>query len=168
MVEIGRVVRPHGIKGELVVRPRAAEHEDIFRTGPMWLVREGDIERVEVTGVRWHKGDVLLAVEGVADRDAAERHRESRVQIPAEQLPKLDPDTYYIDDLIGCRVVDANGNDLGVIDGVLRTGGVDVLEVQDQENRWMLPAASEFILELDPAGGQLTVSLPEGLRDLHC
>ncbi len=168
MVQIGQVVRAHGIRGELVVRPQAGEHEGIFQTGPVWLVRDGERKQVEVVGIRWHRGDVLLRTEEITDRSAAERHRGFYLEIPAEDLPDLDEGTYYVDDLIGCQVLCEGGDDLGVIENVLRTGGVDVLEVRDGDDGWMLPAAAEFILDVDLSSCRLIVRLPEGLRDLHC
>ncbi len=165
---IGWVVRPHGKRGELVVRPHAREDEGIFRTGPVFFALDGEATQRCVTGLRWHKGDVLLRVEGVGDRSAAGEFRGCQVEVDREELPPLDPGTYYEDDLIGCRLLSSAGEDLGTIDGVLRTGGVDVLMVDSEEGRWMIPAARELLIRVDLQAKVIEVALLRGLRDLKC
>jgi 16S rRNA processing protein RimM len=167
-VIIGQVVRPHGKRGDLVVRPLAAEHEGIFRTGSIFFSCDGAALEMTVTGVRWHKGDVLLRVEGVSDRDAAEEFRGCQVELERKHLPPLDPDTYLEDDLIGCRLIDPEGRFLGTVDGILRTGAVDVLTVDSEDGRWMMPAAGEMLVRVDPGEKIIEVALIEGLRELKC
>jgi len=168
-VTIGKVVRPHGIKGELVIRPQAVEDEEIFTDNVTYYLCAGEFEeQVLVTNIRWHKGDVLLKIDGIEDRNAAEEYRNCAVKIPDESLPELPQYTYFIDDVVGCTVVDSAGNALGEVGGVLPTGAVAVLEIQSPEGGWMLPAAFKFIKDVDLQKKEIIVELIDGLRDLQC
>ncbi len=165
---IGWVVRPHGRRGDLVVRPQSSEAEGIFCIGDVFFVRDGVTTVMTVNSLRWHKGDVLLKVDGVSDRSTAETYRGCQVEVDREDLQPLDEDTYYEEDLIGCRLITASGDHVGTIDEVLRTGGVDVLIVASDDGRWMMPATREIMVSVDVHEKMIEVSLLEGLRDLKC
>ena len=165
LMTLGVVVRPHGIRGEMVIAPHAAQGEDLIVEGQATLSGDDGARPITITSVRWHKGRALVSAEEISDRDAAEELRGYHLRVPRENLPGLPENTYYEDDLHGCRVLDERGEILGAVDGVLRTGAVDVLEIQSPGERWMLPAASEFILEIDIEAREMHVRVPEGLRD---
>lgn len=165
---IGRVVRPHGLRGELVVDPVASREDTSFSTGSAFLCGDEQCTPVTIIGIRWHKDRILVQLEGVQDRTAAEELRGSRVEVRGEDLPPLPSDTYYVDDLVGCRVISLGGEDLGEVDGMLHTGGVDVLSVRVDDGGWLLPAASEFVVDVDLREGLIRVRLIDGLRDLTC
>ncbi|MDR1210166.1 MAG: ribosome maturation factor RimM [Clostridiales bacterium] len=156
--EIGRVTSPHGARGMVRVYP---ETDDMTRFALLDAVsvegREYALERVA-----YHKNVVLLKLAGVDDMDAAERLRGAAVTIPAEKALPLAENEYWIRDLIGLRVVTEDGEPLGTVADVFPTGANDVYEL---DSGMMIPAAREFVREVDTDGGVITVRLIPGMRE---
>jgi len=165
---LGLVIRPHGVQGELVVDPTASREDTSMGTGPALACDDEGCRPVTIVGIRWHKERILVQLEGVHDRTAAEELRGLRIEVPSTDLPPLPPDTYYVDDLIGCRVITPDGEALGEADSILRTGGVDVLSVRCGDGGWLLPLASEFVVDVNLEDCTIRVRLIDGLRDLTC
>jgi 16S rRNA processing protein RimM len=114
-------------------------------------------------GSRLHKRHALLKLEGCDDRDAAEKLRGQFVQIPIEEAMPLGEDEYYVYQIVGLDVWTAEGEHLGRVSEVLFTGANDVYLVQGEKGEILVPAVEDVVLEIDLAGGRLTVELMEGL-----
>lgn len=163
MVAIGRIDRPQGRKGEVVVTPlsdvpdRFPTLERAFVPGP-----GGGGRALEVVA-RWpHKRRWVLEFEGVDSIDAAEALRGVELRIGPEDLAPLPADTYYHHDLRGLAVEDAGtGASLGVVRGLIETGGVPVLEVETASGESLIPLARRFVERVDVPGGRLLVRVPE-------
>ncbi|TVR26482.1 MAG: 16S rRNA processing protein RimM, partial [Nitriliruptor sp.] len=164
-VLIGRVVKAHGIRGEVVVHP-LSDVPGRFDVGTEVVV--GDTRRV-ITASRPHQGRLLLAFEGVADRNAAERLRGREVLGPAVDLE--DSDAYYAHELVGLPVRHVDGRDLGEVSALIElpeAAGYDLLEIARDGGSWLLPAAEEFaevVEEGDDGALVLLVEPPDGLLD---
>lgn len=156
---IGRVVRPRGLRGELVVEPAHRSAPPCEQGASLWL---GDRWR-RVAGCRIdNRGRWLLLLEGVADLEAAEALRDAELITEAAELPELEQDDYYIHDLIGCRVQDVRGDDLGEVVGVVR-GPQDQLEVARDGRRALVPMARALLREVDVEGRRIVIDAPAGL-----
>jgi 16S rRNA processing protein RimM len=166
LVTIGRIVKAHGIRGEVVVDV-LSDVPGRFEVGTSVLL---DGRPVTITGSRPHQGRLLVRLEGVADRTAAELLRGKRFE--GEAADVSGEDTYYVHELVGMGVVDEHGADLGTVSASIElpeAAGYDLLEVRRADgSTWLLPAVDEYVeVEDDPAGGErlAVVDPPEGLID---
>ncbi len=168
-VVLGRVVGVHGLRGELRVRLLDADEENLRAAPSVRLAREqGDPKAVEAR-VRavgsGRRGELLLALEGVGDRDAALALRGCLVIGRAEHLAPLAPGEYYRYELVGCRVEDGDGRALGIVEGIWPTGAPDVLVVVQGDAERLVPAAPGILRQVDVAERRIVVDVPEGLLD---
>ncbi|MCL2527238.1 MAG: ribosome maturation factor RimM [Defluviitaleaceae bacterium] len=166
--EIGIIVKPQGIGGELRVLPTTDDPE---RFGLLKEVHvrlpKGQEDVYKLTSARQHKGLVLVRLEGVNDRNAAEKLVRGVLLIPPEKALPLDEDEYFIRDLIGLCVQAEDGEVYGRIKDVFPTGANDVYVVEDSEGKtFMIPAIKDVVLRVSLEAKTMTVRLLEGLREL--
>jgi 16S rRNA processing protein RimM len=164
-VEVGRVVKPHGLRGEVVVHT-TSDVPDRLATGvDVWV----DGVASTVVTAREHQGRPLVRFAHVADRTAAELLRGALVE--AAPIDATDLDTYLVTELVGVRVLDGDGVLLGVVSALVEmpaVAGYDLLEVVAPDGRtWLLPAADELVEAVEDADGLhlVAAALPEGLID---
>jgi 16S rRNA processing protein RimM len=163
-VTVGRVVKAHGIRGEVVVEV-LSDVPGRFDVGADVRL---DGRPVVITGSRPHQGRLLVRLEGVTDRTAAELLRGKVFE--AEAADVSDEETYYAHELVGMAVVDRDGHDLGTVSALIElpvTAGYDLLEVRRGDgSTWLLPAVDEYVeVEDAPAGRRrlAVVDPPDGL-----
>lgn len=162
MVEIGNVVKSHGIKGELVVDPTTDIPDERFAPGETLAARRGDTTAtLTVTSSRWHKNRLLVQCEEIADRTSADRFRGMRFYAAAR-----DDDGFYDDDLVGLAVI-CDGSRVGTIAEVQRGVAHNqlVCELNDKR-RVLIPFVTAIVPEVDVHAGCVTITPPEGLLDL--
>ena len=172
---VGDVVRPHGIRGELCIDSHADSPSYFEKGACLRLAPPEDLERgrdVVVRAAREHKGRILLTLEGVPDRTAAETLRGLAVCVRREDLPPPDPDAVYLDELPGLRVrlvgASPTDPDLGVIEDVQDTAGAELWHIRTPGGREVLfPAVPEFVPEIDIGAGFVVIDPPPGLLDLY-
>jgi 16S rRNA processing protein RimM len=130
---VGRVLRPHGVRGELVVQV-LSDAPDRFAPGAELGVGDpdgpGPLRPVVVRAARLHQGRLLLSLEGVADRDAAEGLRGAWLSIPAAAARPLEPGEFWPHQLVGLAVVDRQGRRRGRVADVVPGGAHDLLAVE--------------------------------------
>ena len=164
---MGEITRPHGIRGEVVVRS-LSENPARFQPGSRLLVGRDVDQVVEMVigAVRpQHPDRLLVTFDLVPDRSAAEALRGCRIFAPAAALPELPDDMFWERDLVGLPVVDVDGTDLGVISAVLSRAEQDLWEVQTPGGAVLLPAAKGIVVSVDLEAGRVTVDPPAGLFD---
>lgn len=163
LVLIGRVVKPQGRRGELLVDP-VSDRPDRFATlRRAFVVVPGDgVREVRVASSWPHKGRHVLKLEGVDSIDEAERLRDCELHIAEDELAPLPDGSFYHHELTGLRVADASGREVGVVEGVLETGaGAPILVIRGVEGETLVPFAADFVKEVDLAGGRIFVEMPE-------
>jgi 16S rRNA processing protein RimM len=158
---VGRIVAPWGVRGEVKVTLETGFPERFKLLKRVYLGEEATSFVLE--GSRLHKGNALLKLEGFDDRDAAEKLRGQLVQIPIEEAMPLGEDEYYVYQIVGLDVWTTEGEHLGRVSEVLFTGANDVYVVHGEKGEILIPAVEGVVLEVDLAGGRLTVELMEGL-----
>ncbi len=158
---VGKIVAPWGVKGEVKVAIETGFPERFERLKRVYLGEK--VTCFVLEGSRLHKGHALLKLRGCDDRHAAEKLRGQLVQIPIEEAMPLDEDEYYVYQIVGLDVWTTAGEHLGRISEVLFTGANDVYVVQGEKGEILIPAVEDVVLEVDLAGGRLTVELMEGL-----
>jgi 16S rRNA processing protein RimM len=165
---VGRVLRPHGLRGELVVEV-LSDAPDRFAPGAEVAAGDpdsgGELRPLEVSSARLHQGRLLLRFVGVDDRDAAEPLRGSLLTIPLEAARELGPDEFWRHQLVGLAVVDAEGNDRGVVSDVLPGAAHDLLEVRRPDGVTALVPAVAALVEVELDAGRLVVQPLPGLLD---
>lgn len=167
-VEVGRVLGPHGVRGEVAVES-FSDVEERFSPGAELLTapRPGLPPRLTVETVRPHRGALLVRFAGVADRDAADALRGAVLEVPREAVPAPPEDTWYHFQLQGCRCRDARLGDLGEVTAVIEDGGGVLLAVdgpyQGERRRLLVPFVRAFVREVAPDEGRIELDLPEGL-----
>jgi len=159
-VLVGRVIKPRGVRGEVVVDPTGSTVDHLAPGRRLWA---GD-RWLTVEARRSHGRRHLVRFAGVGDYDAAEALRGSALEIDADELEELGEGSYYVDDLLGCRVEGPDGADLGVVTEVVHGNG-DLLEVDAGDGTFLVPLARSMVHGVDLEAGRIVVDLPEGLRE---
>ena len=159
-IKIGQVVNVVGLKGEVKVYHYTDYKERFEELSKIYL----DQTLYQIAGVRYMKDMVILKLSGINDRTAAENLKGKEVLIGKEDIRVLPEDTYYIFDLIGLKVVDENGGNIGTLCDVIQNSAQDLYEIeQENKNKFLLPAVEEFVLKIDMNSRTMTVRLIEGL-----
>lgn len=156
-IEAGEIVNTHGIRGEVRIQPWTDSAE--FLAGFKTLYIDGAPRRV--VSARPHKGLLLALFEGVEDVNAAMRLRGRRVFISRDEA-ELPPGHFFLQDIIGARVVDETGAPLGTLEEVLDTPANRVYVVRGAREH-LIPALPQFVLHTDVQAGLITVRLIEGM-----
>lgn len=169
-VVVGRIGKPHGVRGEVTVDVRTDEPERRFAPGAVLRgaapkgVQRADLA-LTVEGTRWHQGTLLVAFAEVPDRTAAEGVRGTvlHVEVPADAVPD-DPDEYYDHQLVGLAAEDLDGRPLGTVRTVVHGGAQDLLGIRTPDGRdALVPFVAALVPEVDLAGGRVVVADRPGL-----
>ena len=166
---VGRITRPHGVRGELVVEVRTDDPELRLAAGAVLATEPGAAGPVTVARARWHSGRLLVQFEGVADRTEADQFRGVLLLVDSAELEDIaDPDEFRDHQLIGLAVRTLAGEDVGEVTDVLHYGQ-DLLVVTGTGERAgaeiMIPFVSAIVPEVDLAAGELRIAPPPGLLD---
>lgn len=161
-LEVGYVARAHGLKGELGIRTFDPASTSLIDAKQLLLRgKDGQVRTHRIAAVRQTPKELLLRLDGVSDRTAAEGVVGSTVLVARDQLPALEADEHYQADLIGLRARSPDGVELGVVEEIWNTGEVPTLVIRKDGEELAIPMVEAFVTQLDPATGTLTVELPE-------
>lgn len=164
MINIGKIVNTHGIKGELKVLPLTDFPERFFKMKQVLVNKGGKLETYRMQNVREYKNMFIIKFAGIDDMNAALSLKNAFLQITEAELTKLPEDTYYIFQLKGLAVFTVDGLSLGKLHEVITTGANDVWAVREESGKEILiPAIKQVIKSVDPDAGRVIVDLPEGL-----
>ena len=162
---IGKVLKPHGIRGELKVLPLTSRPVQIF-SREQFYVRAGQRGGwYRAKECRWQGNYCPLKLEGVETRNDAELLRNGSVEIHAEDRPPLESGTYYISDLIGLLVKTSSGDLIGQLVEILQNSAQDIYVVKRDDEEIMIPAVASFIKHIDTERGEVIIEPIEGLLD---
>jgi 16S rRNA processing protein RimM len=166
---VGRIVRPHGVHGELAVEVRTDDPELRLAVGAMLATEPAAAGPLTVAGSRWHSGRLLLSFAGVDDRSAAEELRGTLLVVDSADLGDLpDPDEFRDHELIGLKVIAPGDEQVGTVADVLHHGQ-DLLVVAGSGERAgaeiLIPFVSAIVSDVDVSAGLLRVDPPPGLLD---
>jgi 16S rRNA processing protein RimM len=165
---VGRVLRPHGVRGELAVEV-LTDAPERFAPGAELAAGDpdgpGPLRPVTVTAARLHLGRLLLRLEGVEDRDAAGGLRGALLSIPAEDARPLADDEYWPHQLVGLAVVDRQGRERGRVADVLPGAAHDLLAVALPAGGSVLVPAVAALVTVELEAGRVLVDDLPGLLD---
>lgn len=169
-VIVGRVGRPHGIRGELVVAVRTDEPDARFAAGA--TVEAEQHGTLTIARSRWHSGQLLVAFTGINDRTEAGELSGAWLSVDSERLPRpSDPDEFRDHELIGLVVRTVAGKRIGVVSDVLHHGQ-DLLVVRSEQDgkgardECLVPFVKAIVPEVNVADGVLVIDPPPGLLEL--
>lgn len=174
-IKIGKIVNAVALRGEVKVyhysdyKERFEELEEILVERN--AAKKHAMESYEIEGVRYQKDMAILKLKGVNDRNAAEALKDCDVYITEADLRELPEDTFYIRDLIGCRVINRSENtenekEIGIITDVLQNTAQDIYQVKTKAGKEVLiPAVGEFVKEINIDEKTVIVSLIPGFTD---
>ena len=158
-IVIGRIVAPHGVRGDIRILP-STEKPEQFLDLDYLLLKDG--RTLHIQSARFHKRMVLVSTKEITSMNEAELLRNQEVLIKAEDLPELDEGQFYVADLIGIPVYDEEGKQLGTFKDALSTGSNDVYVIAVPGAKdILLPALKVYVKEINLAEKRIVVALPE-------
>jgi 16S rRNA processing protein RimM len=165
---VGRVVRAHGITGEVSVEVRTDSPDMRFADGALLDTDPAERGPLTVRRTRWHSGRLLVCFDGVADRTSAEALRGTLLVADSSTSPSGDdPDEFWDHQLAGLVAVTTAGAVLGEVAEVAHPPGADLLVIRAANGGELLvPFVRAIVPEVDVAGGRVVVDPPDGLLEL--
>jgi 16S rRNA processing protein RimM len=168
-IAVGIIRKAHGVRGEASVEPwtDSVDRFDELRDVTLVSPDESKTRDARIESTRAHAGRALVKFEGIdAPEDVLLLHGWT-VEIAESAARQLDDDEYFLHDLIGLTLIDAEGRERGVVIDAYEGGGGVLLNVKRADGReYEVPFAAEICIAIDVAGKKMTVNLPEGLDDL--
>ena len=167
---VGRLRKPHGLKGEFAVFPLTDQPETVFAAGRtlVRLALDGSVQGapLQVERSRSFHREWLVKLAGEDSRDALESWRGQFLAVPADELAPPASDEVYVHELEGFAVRAVNGAPLGLVSAMFDLPSGLMLEVQGPKREFLLPFKKEFVREIRREARVLLVELPEGLVEL--
>jgi 16S rRNA processing protein RimM len=168
MVLVGRIARPHGIRGQVIVNPETDFVEDRFRTGAIFRTRSArGEEQLTVTSARVQNGRPVIGLEGFSSIEDVQRLAGLELRVPEGELQPLDAGMYYHHQLIGCAVETVAGERVGHVVRVNGGAAGSLLEVDGPRGEVLIPLAVEICVEIDVEQKRIRIAPPEGLLDVN-
>lgn len=165
-VSIGRIVRPHGIRGEVKVTPLTDWPERLKEYSSLYMEKgEGCGKWMEIEKGRVQGNQVVLKISGIDDRKGAESLRGAELKIQGDKITPPPEGSYRIFDLIGLEVTTTAGKRIGSVVDILRMPAQDVYVVDADGREVLIPAVKAFIKRVDIQGGEIVIRVIEGLLD---
>jgi 16S rRNA processing protein RimM len=170
LLNVGKIVNTHGVRGELRVWPQTDFPEVRFKPGSRLLMvppeGSGDPVPVVVQSAREQKNLRIVKLRGYDNINEVERFKGWELKVGPEDRVPLNEGEYYVRDIVGCEVVSEEGESLGVIRDVLSPGANDVWVVRRPKGKeLLLPVIDDVVLDVDVAAKRVKVHLMEGLLD---
>jgi 16S rRNA processing protein RimM len=168
MVLVGRIARPHGHRGQVIVDPATDFPEERFAAGAiLHTLRDGRPGTVTIAAMRIHQGRPVLALEGIETMNEAELLAGLELRVPESELTALPEGTYYEHDLIGCRLVTTDGREVGTVRTIEGGGGMIRLIAGSGRGEIQVPLVHEICVAIDVVHKRIMIDPPEGLLDVN-
>ena len=165
---IGRITRPHGIRGEVVVEVTTDEPTSRFIAGSVLVTDPASAGPLAIEAVRPHQGRLIVAFAGILDRSGADTLRGIKLCVDSAEVPlPEDPDEFHDFQLVGLAAVDEAGEALGEVTGVEHGPAADLLVLRRPGGgSALVPFVKAIVSSVDLTAGQLVLTPPDGLWDL--
>ena len=160
---VGRIGRAHGVLGEATIEVQTDDPDIRFQIGNKLTLDDG--KQLTIRSSRWHNQILLLAFDGIADRNQIEELRDQLISSDVD-LDSLAPGEYHFQQLIGCEVFQQNGELIGAVDEIVKLPGQDLLSANRAGAQVLIPMVKQIIIEIDVLAKKIVVNPPEGLLDV--
>jgi len=168
MVLVGRIARPHGLRGQVAVNPETDFVEERFRPGAtLWTRTGGQTESLTIASARVQGGRPVIAFEGLSRREDVEPLAGLELRVPEDTLQQLEPGRYYEYQLVGCVVETAQDVVLGRVVRIEGGPGGSRLVVDGRDSEILIPLAVDICVDIDVAARRIRIEPPEGLLELN-
>jgi len=168
MITVGRIVRPHGHKGAVVVASESDFAEERFREGStLWWQRGDEPTVVRIAASREFRGRWVVTLDGVASMNDAETLRGLELRVPPDALHALGDGAHYVHDLEGCTVVTLTGGEVGRVSRVQFGSGAPLLVVASHGSEVLIPLVEGICRRIDVAAKRIEIEPPAGLIELN-
>lgn len=165
-LQVGKIVNTHGVSGEVKLIPLTDDPKRFDDLEWAYIEKDGVLSRHDVQRVKHVKNHVIIKFSGIGSMDEADVYKNCYVVVDRENAIKLPEDSYFICDIVGCDVADENGNLLGRITDVLKTGSNDVYVIKSETGKeLLLPALKSVVRKVSLDERRIEVSVPKGLLD---
>lgn len=166
LLEVGKIVNTHGLRGEVKVVPWTDTPELFEQIDFVFVCRRGQREKLTLQNIKYQKQNLIVKFQEIQDIDQAQLYKNMVLSAPREMLGELPEGVYYITDLIGLSVMDEAGNKIGVLSDVFQTGSNDVYTVKREGKKdLLLPVIEDVVLQVDLERGTVMVRVMEGLDE---
>lgn len=156
-LQVGSVIKPQGIRGEVRIYPMTDDPERFLDLDCVWVPEGREYRRLSLEDASVRGGLVHARLDGADSRDAADKQRGLQLYVRRDQAVPLDENRHFISDLIGCRVVDLEGRQIGRLSDVLQPGANDVYVIKTETGRILLPALRRVVPSVDVEKQLITV-----------
>jgi 16S rRNA processing protein RimM len=168
MAVVGRIARPHGIRGQVIVNPETDFPDTRFQAGAeLFIERNGAAIPLRLTSARFQGQRPVIGVDGVETMTDAEALAGLELRVPLDWLAPLPADTYYRHDLIGCVVEMADGRTVGPVSDVEGTMTGSRLIVDGAHGEVLIPLVAPICTIVDPAAKRIVIDPPAGLIEVN-
>lgn len=165
---VGRVARPHGLRGHVFVNAETDFPEQRFATGAEVFVRRaGEVVGLRITSVRFQRGRPVIGLAGIDTIEAAGALVNAELRVPIASLAALPTGAYYRHDLVGCRVERLDGTPVGVVADVEVAAGISRLVIDLGGASALVPLAQDICPVVDPVGKRIVIDPPSGLLEVN-
>lgn len=157
MIPVGRITGLYGVKGRLKIHSWTRPLENIFSYKPWYIDHDGNQGVIEPLAGQWLGKHLVVKLAGIDDREMARDYIGKDIEIARSQLPPLEAGEYYWHEVIGLKVRNVDGVELGVVSEILETGANDVMVIEGHE-RILIPWINDlYIMDIDPGSGEILV-----------
>lgn len=164
--QVGVLTSPHGVRGEIKVYPTTDDPRRFKRLKEVILDTGKESRILEVEGVKFSKQMVIMKFKGFDTPEDIAKYRQCSIYVTRENAVRLGRDEYFIADLMGLKVHNEDGEEIGVLREVLETGANDVYIIDLHDGReLLLPAIKDCVLDVDVEGGKMQIHILNGLLD---
>ncbi len=164
--QIGIITSTHGLKGEVKVFPTTDDVRRFKRLREVILDTGKERIDLEVENAKFFKQFVILKFKGIDDINEVEKYRKASLLVTRKNAVRLKEDEYFVADLMGLKVQNEDGTEIGVLRDVMETGANDVYIIDLNDGReLLLPAIRQCVLEIDVEAGFIRIHILEGLLD---
>jgi len=168
MALVGRIARPHGLRGQVVINPETNFVEERFAEGSaLWTRSAAGNEQLRVASLRVQNGRPVVGFEGFTRIEDVERLAGLELRVPEETLQPLQPGSYYEHQLVGCVVETAAGNVVGTVAAVEGGAGATRLVMNGPRGEILIPLALDICIEIDVGNKRIRIDPPDGLLELN-
>jgi 16S rRNA processing protein RimM len=165
---VGKVLRPHGLRGQLKIYAYARSDATFPGAGSIFLREQtGKLSEFTIVSLRSGKAAFFVELAGLSSLTEAEAYRGADVLVSKDALPRKEEDEYFWYELLGLEVFLESGEYLGSISDIIATGSNDIYVIKRGESEVLIPGTHEIIREIDLETGKMTIHSVEGLLDLH-
>ena len=173
LIELGTISEAQGLQGQVKVRPHSSDPVALLSSKTVWLslvprrdagvaasVEQASLTQYKVKSAKMHSGNVVVALEGVTDRDQAIALKGARILVARDAFPKAESDSYYWVDLIGCQAINLQNDVLGEVLDVTENGAHGVIAIGDattKEIKYLVPFVKEVVQTVDLPNKAITL-----------